>query len=159
LERLVERREVLETQLVGPLLPSLRAHPHARLERAERRPEPLHLGAAIEALATVVVLRTREQNLGRDLLEAIEHAVHAELRGAAGPDRPETRRGQESDQRLGRVGEVTDHAIAAHDPELPQRCLTARDPAQQLAERRAAPGAALGAVDQPQPRWVLLAKP
>ena len=43
-------------------------------------------GQRIEALAAIAIAVGGEQQLGRDLAEAVEHALHAEIRRAGGPD-------------------------------------------------------------------------
>ena len=73
------------------------------------------------ALAAVAVAVGGEQHLGLDLAEAVEHAAHAEVGRARGPDRAERRRGEHRDDRLGAVRQDAGDAIAgahAHRAQL-----------------------------------------
>jgi len=70
---------------------------------------------------------TSEQHLGRHLAEAIQHALHAEVRRARGEHRAEAGRGEHDDDRFGHVGQQRRHAIARHHAQRLQRLRNARN--------------------------------
>lgn len=72
---------------------------------------------AVVYLAAVAVAVDGEEDDGFDLLEAVEDAAGAEVRGAGGPDAADGRGGEERHDRLRDVGEVTADAVAGADPE------------------------------------------
>src|SRR5262249_38447617 len=92
-------------------------HPDGSTQRSERRAHPLQLRTAVEVLAAVMIALARDQDLGRNLREAVEDALDAKLRRAARPDGAQTRGREKGDQRLGCIGDVTDDAITALDTE------------------------------------------
>ena len=85
----------------------------------------------VEVLAAVAVAVDGEHHLGLDLGEAVHDAAGAEVGRAARPDRAQAGGGEEGDQRLGRVGEVGDDAVAAPHAQGPQAL---RDRGDLLAE-------------------------
>ena len=132
-ERVVERDRVeLERPgLADQVVPSDRVrqrvvgsagvrHVHHVLERRQRRADLRDLGAAVDRLVAVAVAGDRQQHLGLDDAEAVDHAARPELRRAGGPHRAEARGGQEGHQRLGDVRHVGDDAIAGADAEPAQ---------------------------------------
>ena len=85
----------------------------------QSREPPADLGQGVAPVvpgAAVAVAVDRDQHLGLDLGEAVDHAGDAELGGAARPDRPDARRGQQGDHRLGHVGQVGDDPVALRRP-------------------------------------------
>ena len=84
-------------------------------------------------LAAVEVAVGGDQHARLDLAEAIEHALHAEVRRARRPDRADRRRAERRDDRLGHVRQVPGDAIAGLDARAPQRRREPRRP------RRTAP--------------------
>src|SRR6185503_7831092 len=68
-----------------------------------------------------------EQDGGADLAEAVEYALHAEVWRARRPHRTNRRRTERRNDRFGRVGDDTRHAIAGLDAGRPQRLRCARD--------------------------------
>ncbi len=65
--------------------------------------------------ARVLVAVDPDQHAGRDLAEAVQHAVHPEVGGCAGGDRPQARGRQHRRDRLGKVGEQKRHPVVAVD--------------------------------------------
>jgi hypothetical protein len=92
--------------------------------------------------------RRGEQDLGLDLAEAVEHAAHAEVGRARGPDGAERGRRQHRDDGLGAVGQDARDPIArAHaDPSQPRG--ERADLRAQLRERQLAARAVLAGKDQ-----------
>ena len=74
-------------------------HHDDALDGRQFRQHLAHRCQRIERLARVEVAIGGEQHLGRDLPEAIEHAVDAEVRRARRPDGAEARGGQHRDRR------------------------------------------------------------
>ncbi|CAM5620151.1 hypothetical protein SCANM63S_09694 [Streptomyces canarius] len=72
---------------------------------------------AVVLLAAVAVAVDGEQDDGFDLLEAVEDAAGAEVGGARRPDGADGGRGEEGDDGLRDVGEVTADAVAGADAE------------------------------------------
>ena len=79
--------------------------------RARRRRSIRSNGRAVVAVAV-----DREQHLGLDLGEAVDHGRDAEVGRARRPDRADRGRGEEPDQRRGQVRHVGDDAVAAARP-------------------------------------------
>ncbi|MPM97461.1 hypothetical protein SDC9_144634 [bioreactor metagenome] len=73
---------------------------------------------AIELPAGIAIAVGRENQLGRNLLEAIQHHGYAHLRRAAGPDGANAGTGQKRHHRLGHIGQVGHDAIAAAQAEF-----------------------------------------
>ena len=76
--------------------------------------------APVEVLAAVAVAVDREEDLGLDLGEAVDHAGRAEVGRAARPDGADAGGGEEGDDRLGDVRHVGDDPVAALDPQRAQ---------------------------------------
>ena len=133
-ERVVEG-DALEAQL-GPLAGGQQLAPGGRVAQGrevgvrvevgedDRALQAWHLRlqlchglAAVEVLAAVAVAVDREEDLGLDLGEAVDHAGRAEVRRAARPHRADRGGREEGDDRLGDVRQVGDDAVAALDPE------------------------------------------
>ncbi len=83
---------------------------HGRLQLGHHR-------ATVEVLAAVAVAVDREEHLGLDLGEAVDHAGRAEVGRAAGPDGSDRGRGEEGDDGLRDVGQVGDDTVAGTDSE------------------------------------------
>lgn len=82
---------------------------------------PQHLaeyGAAIETPSPVDIAIGGENQLGTDLLEAVQHHGNTHLGRAAGPDGAYAGAGQEGHDRLGHIGQVGHDAVAAAQAEL-----------------------------------------
>ena len=75
---------------------------------------------AVVALAVVAILGDGQQQLWLDLLEAFQHALAAEFGRAAGPDGADAAGGEQGDDRLGDVGQVSDDAVAPPDAQFAQ---------------------------------------
>ena len=63
-------------------------------------------------LAVVPVAIDGKEHLGLDLPEAVEHALHAEIRRRGRPDSTQARGGERGDDCLGHVREVSGHAVS-----------------------------------------------
>ena len=120
-------------------------HPRDAVELREHRGHQLE---RIRFLAGVEIAVGREQYLGRDLPEALEHAVHAEIRRARGPHRPEAGGGEHRDRSFRHVGHEAGHAVAGHHARRRQARGDARHFAAQLAVGERAARAALVAEHQ-----------
>ena len=108
---------------------------------ADGRQERLQLGELareLDALAGVAVAVGGEEQLRRDLAEAVEHAAHPEIRRGRGPDRPERDGGEHGGHRLGHVRQEPRHPVARADPGGGERLLQPRDLGAQLGPRTSA---------------------
>ena len=101
---------------------------HARQLRGHFR----HGGEGVERLAGVEIAVGGEEHLGRDLPEAVEHAVHAEVRRAGGPGRAEAGGRQHGDGGLRQVGQEARDPVALADSRGAQASRDARHFAPQL---------------------------
>ena len=86
------------------------------LDRRQPGDDLRHLVENRSDLAVVTIRVDGEQDARLDLSQAIEHAVHAEVGRARGPDRAQRRCAEHRDDRLGHVGHVGSDAIAGDDP-------------------------------------------
>jgi hypothetical protein len=102
---------------------------------------------AVAALAVVEVAIRREQHLRRDLAEAVEDAVDAEIRRARRPDRADARCGQHGHQGLGEVRHEAGHPVAGPHTGIAQGRGEARYLVEQLAVRKRAAAAVLEQAD------------
>lgn len=84
---------------------------------------------AVVFLAAVAVAVDREEDHGFDLLEAVEDAAGAEVRGAGRPDASDGGGGEEGDDGLGDVGEVAADPVAGGDAECAEFGGERADPA------------------------------
>src|SRR6185437_9827702 len=89
----------------------------------------------VEGLAAVEVAVGREEYLGLNLSEAIQHTVDAEVRRAGRPHGPEARRCEHGDDRLGKVGQESGDAIVRAHSQRGQTGGYTRDLRVQLPER------------------------
>ena len=147
-QRVVERH-LRERQLgIGraekPVLPAAAV----QVAEADDLRQPAHLGGdplddlrAVEVLAAVAVAIDRQQHLGLDLHEPVDHAARAELGRRRGPDRTDRRARQQARDRLGDVRHVGADAVALADAERPQ---TRGDPRRLLAQLAPGPAGELG---------------
>ena len=76
--------------------------------------------AAVEVVPAVAVAVDRQQHLGLDLREAVDHRARAELGRRARPHGADRGGGQEGRDRLGDVGHVGGDAVARAHAERPQ---------------------------------------
>ena len=60
--------------------------PDGQAGTVDLRLDFLDLGQAVDDFAVVVIAIHADEHLGRDLAEAIDDALHAEIRRCAGPD-------------------------------------------------------------------------
>ena len=114
--------------------------------------------AAVELAAVVAVAADREQHLGLDLREAVDHAARAEVRRAGRPHGAERRGGEERGRRLGDVRHVGDDAVAALDAQRAQAGGDPRDLVAQVAPGDLGVVAVLAARDDRERRVVLVAE-
>jgi hypothetical protein len=105
------------------------------LERRELPADRLDDRASVEVLAAVRIAVDRDQDLGRDLGEAIDQAACPELRGAARPDRAEAGTGQQRDDGLRHVRDHGHDPVAAADAKSPQPGRDRRDGGLELRPR------------------------
>ena len=99
-------------------------------------------------LAAVPVAVGGEQDLGLDLAEAVEHAAHAEVGRARGPDRAERGRREHRDDGLGAVRQDARDPIARAHADAAQPRGERADLRAQLRERQLAARAVLAGEDQ-----------
>ena len=132
-----------------------RGHHHV-LERGQAAGDLGELGADVDRLAVVAVAVDRDQHLGLDLAEAVEHALDAEIGRAGGPDRAERGRGQHRDDGLCGMRHDRGDPIARADALALQRRSELRHLTVQLAVAQLAPPPILGPGDD---RGVVVAAP
>lgn len=108
--------------------------------------------AAVVLLAAVAVAVDGEQDDGFDLLEAVEDAAGAEVRGAGGPHAADGGRGEEGDDGLGDVREVAADAVSGAYAEGSQFGGEGADLAAQFGPGHGA--GLMGLVDVEQGRFV-----
>ncbi len=101
-----------------------------------------------ERLAAVLIAVHDQQDLRRELREAIEHAARAEVRPAARPDRADAGSRQHRDDRFRNVRQAGDDAVARLDPELAELRGEDAHLAAQLVPRHRGDLVALGEVQQ-----------
>jgi hypothetical protein len=94
------------------LIPLQIRHNHGLPQRGKLPHHVCHARQRVDRLAGVGVAVGREQHGRRDLPEAVQHAAHAEIRRARGPDRAETGRSEHGNDGLGRVGQEAADAVA-----------------------------------------------
>ena len=95
----------------------------------QRRHAGHHLGIffqAVDRFAVVPVAIDTDQHLGLDLPEAVEHALHAEIRRGRRPDGSERAHRQHGNQGFRQVGQVAGHPVAGTDAGVDQEPLEAR---------------------------------
>jgi hypothetical protein len=102
-------------------------HDHDRRERRQARGDLAQLGEAVMRLAVVVIPVDGEQHLGLDLAEAVDDALHAEIRRAGRPHGADARRREHGDDRLGHVRQIAGDAVARLDAHRRQRLGEPRD--------------------------------
>ena len=130
----VPRDSVAHTcQVVGGSrrLLQVRDHDHL-LDRRQTRGDGCHLVEDRDHLAVVVVAVDGDQDLGRDLAEAVQHALDAELRRTRRPRRAPRYGAEHRDDRFGQIRHVCRHAIARRDSRGRERCRDARRERMQL---------------------------
>jgi hypothetical protein len=98
--------------------------------------------------AAVEVAVRGDQDLRRDLLEAVEHAPRSEVRRAGGPDRPQTRGRQRRRHRLWKVRQHGPDPVAPPHTEASKRGSEGRHVLLQLCMGDAARGALLATKQQ-----------
>ena len=137
-------REVLRAE---PRVREIRNHDHA-LDGGQPRDDRGHLVEDRQRLAVVPVAVDREEHARLDLAEAVEHALHAEIRRARREDRAEARGAQHRVDHLGHVGDVRGDAISRRDARGLQRRRHARRRRHQIRVRDAADEPVLAAEHQ-----------
>ena len=70
----------------------------------------------VQGLAVVEIAVGREQHLGLDLSETVEHPLHAEIRRGRGPHRSQRRGGQHGDDRFRHVRHIAGDPVARPHP-------------------------------------------
>ena len=120
---------------------------HHVLERGQAADDLDEFRAHVDRLAVVAVAVDRDQHLGLDLAEAVEHALHAEIGGARRPDRAERGRRQHRDDGLGGMRHHRRHPIARADALALQSCGEFRHLEMQLAVAQLPPPAIFGPGD------------
>ena len=144
--RVVDRTRRRTARATRPTATASRTSPGRRIRRSargrarRRRARPTAARATISRdlvedrhdLAVVVVAVDREQHARLDLAEAVDHALHAEVRRARGEDRAARRRAQHRDDRLRHVRHVGRDAVAC------ARCRAPRAPRERATRAHAA---------------------
>ena len=120
-----------------------RRHQHNPLDARKARRDLPHFGGIVEPLAARAVAGRGDQHLGRDLAEAVEHAIDAEIRRAGRPDRADRRGREHRHDGLGRMRHDRGDPVAGPDAVPPERGREARDLPVQLAIAELAPDAVL----------------
>ncbi len=105
---------------------------HHPLDRGNATQHLADLRKQLETLAAITVGVGREEDLGLDLPESVDHAAHPEIGRGGGPDRPETRGRQHRDHGLGNVRHVAGHPIPRSHPGGPECRSEARNLAMEL---------------------------
>lgn len=101
-----------------------------------------------EDLSAIPVMIDRNKHCRLDLAEAVEHALHAEIGRAGGPDRAEARRRQHAGDGLGAVRHHRGDTVADTDALCRQPLLQAGDQTAQVLRRQAQRRAVLAAEDE-----------
>ena len=91
------------------------------LDRGQLRDDVGHLVEDRQRLAVVPVAVDGEEHARLDLPEAVEHALHAEIRRARRPHGAQARRPEHRADRLGHVGDVRRDPVARRDAQRLQR--------------------------------------
>jgi len=92
-------------------------------DRRQRRQHFMQHRAAVVRDAAPDLAVHRQQHLGRNLAEAVEHGHRAHVGAAHAPDRADAGAGQQRHHGLGRVGQVGADAVARHHARaLQARC-------------------------------------
>ncbi len=99
----------------------LARHQHHALDFRNARGDLADPRQAVDTRSCIAVRRRGQQHAGPDLPEPVEHAGHAEVGRAAGPDGPDAGRGEHQDHRLRHVGHERGHAVAGPDAVGAQR--------------------------------------
>ncbi len=94
--------------------------------------------AGVDFLAVVEIAVSREEHRGRDLAEAVEHALHAKIGGTRRESRAYASRGEHRRDRFGHVGQIGGYAVAGFDAQRAQSLRDARHLLVELAMRKAA---------------------
>ncbi len=115
---------------------------HDPFHAGQRFEEGVRTFEAVYLFAAVKVTVRGEQHFRLDLSETVEHALDAEIGGAAGPDGADRRRGEHRDHRLRHVRHEARDTVALDDAGRTQRLGDTRDLVVQVgvAERPAPPG-------------------
>src|SRR6266853_882466 len=108
------------------------------LQARQPRRDLSHLLERVDFLSVVEVAVRREEHRGRDLTEAVEHALHPEIGGACREGRADARCGKHRRDRLGQVGQISGHPVSGLDAQRAQALRDSRDLLVDLAMREAA---------------------
>ena len=122
-------------------------HDDRALDPRHGREDPGHDGPGVDALAVVTVAVGRDQHARGDLAEAVDDAVHAEVRRARGPDGAEARRRQHRNDRLRAVRQESGDPVTRHHAGGRETGRHAGDGSAQLVHRELAPLALFAAED------------
>ena len=123
-----------------------RHHDHA-LQARQAGHDLGELGAHVDRLAVITVAVDRDQHLGLDLAEAVDHPLDAEVGRARRPDRAERGGRKHGDDGLCRVRHHRRHPVARADALAPQRRGELRDLLVQFTVAQLAPPPVLGPGD------------
>jgi hypothetical protein len=85
------------------------------LQRWQAFEDFVDLGGLVDVFAGVAVAGAGDQHFGFDLAETVDHALGAEVRRRARPDRPEAGGGEHRHQGLPGVGHARGHPVAEAD--------------------------------------------
>ena len=94
---------------------------HGMFQRRQRLAQGAHHIHAVEVAAAVTVAIDRQQELGVDLAEAVQHAGMAHVGRAARPDGADAGAGKKGDRGFRNVGQIGHHPVARADAERAQR--------------------------------------
>jgi len=107
-----------------------------------------HSRQAVDLLPCVAVAIGAEQHLWLDLAEAVQYALHAEIRRARRPHGAERRRGKHRDHGFRNVRQEPRHPVARTNARIRESGGDGRDLVTELRVRQHATAAALVAADQ-----------
>ena len=114
---------------------------------------PATVSRRSKSLAVVAVAVHRQQHLGLDLGEAVDHRARAEVRRAARPHGADRRAGQERRDGLRHVGHVGDHPVAGPDAARPAGRRRCRRP-----RRRSSPQVMVSSSRSSEAWWIATAR-
>jgi len=137
----------------GPVVPALgeaeeAGHHQPVLKAGQAARDALDLGAAVDRLAGQRVAVLRDQYLGFDLAEAVQHRRRPHVGRGLRPDRAEAGDGEKGDHRFQRVGQDRHHAIPLPDAQRPEAAGLACHLGGKLAPAQHPAAECLGAADQ-----------
>ena len=102
-------------------------HDQRRFDARDLRDDFGDLVANRERLGAIIIAVAGDQDLGLDLPEPVENALHAEIGRSARPDRPERRGREQPNDRLGLIGHKRRDPVALANALSAQKLLGPAD--------------------------------